>query len=192
MKYTLLALLFSFSLYSHALTGLNVGTDSPKIFLKDSKGEIFDSTKVDKNIVYVFFRGSWCPYCVQQIKSLNANLYPDLKEKDVELVAISVDKIAKANRMQKIHRINFPLLSDTKAKYLKEFKIINKLDAELVKKYKSAYSIDIEGDSGEKHHMIAHPAVFIVNKKGKIIFSDVHTDYKQRTKIEDIKKALNL
>ena len=60
----------------------------------------------------------------------------------------------------------------------------------MVAKYKSSYKIDVEGDSGEKHHIIAHPAVFII-ENGKIIYVDVHTNYKERTKNSEILKIIS-
>ena len=91
--------------------------------------------------------------------------------------------------MKRNHGFTYNIISDPKAESLKEFKIINKLSDKLVSMYKSSYSIDVEADSGEKHHMIAHPAVFIINK-GKIVFSDIHLNYKQRTENSEIIKAL--
>jgi len=58
-----------------------------------------------------------------------------------------------------------------------------------VTKYKSSYKIDVEGYSGENHHMVAHPAVFII-KDGKVSFADAHLDYKKRTENSKILEAL--
>ena len=91
--------------------------------------------------------------------------------------------------MKDEYKFSFTVLSDPKAKSLQAFNIVNKLDDKLVKKYKASYKIDVEADSGETHHMVAHPAVFII-KNGKIAFADVQTDYKVRTDNQDILKAL--
>lgn len=38
--------------------------------------------------------------------------------------------------------------------------------------------------------MVAHPAVYVV-KDGKITYADIHTNYKERTKNEEILNALS-
>jgi len=91
--------------------------------------------------------------------------------------------------MKRNNNFSFTVLTDPKAKSLKAFNIINKLSDDLVAKYKSSYKIDVEGDSGESHHMVAHPAVFII-KDGKVSFADVHLDYKKRTENSMILEAL--
>ena len=182
----LIALLFSFNLY--ALDGLKVGDSIPKIFLSDLDGNKIDLKNVKKKTVLVFYRGSWCPYCVKQLISIQ-NEFIGKVPKDFQLLPISVDRPKVAKRMKAKNKFTFSIVSDPKAESLKAFKIVNKLDDKLVMKYKSTYQIDVEGDSGETHHMVAHPAVFIL-ENGKISFADIHTDYKDRTKNSDILNAL--
>ena len=91
--------------------------------------------------------------------------------------------------MKKKHGFSLPILSDPQAKALLAFKIANKLDDKTVHKYKNSYKIDVEAAAGEKHHLIAHPAVFVI-RGGKIVLADVHTNYKKRTPVADILKAL--
>ncbi len=175
----LLSLLLFLPYLTMAMEGLSVGSKVPELELKDIEGNKVDLRAKSKKSILVFYRGSWCPYCMTQLKDLKKDLLSKIEGK-ANLYAISVDKQSTSKRMRDKFEINFPVISDPKAKSLKAFKIVNKLDEALVKKYKSAYKIDVEADSGEKHHMVAHPAVFILSK-GKLVFKDVHVDYKQRT-----------
>jgi peroxiredoxin len=186
MKKLLLILLFSTNLF--AIEGLKVGESAPSLILKDLAGKTFDLGKEQKKTVLVFYRGSWCPYCIKQLEGIQKGIVGKIG-RGAQLVAVSVDKKSIAKKMKKKFGFNFPIISDPKAKTLMAFKIVNKINDDLVKKYKGMYKIDVEGDSGEVHHMVAHPAVFII-QKGKIIFSEVNTDYKVRTKNSDILKAL--
>lgn len=43
-----------------------------------------------KDVVLVFYRGHWCPYCTAQLKNLKG-LLDDNRKKDVELIALSID-----------------------------------------------------------------------------------------------------
>ena len=190
-KLSLIFVLTLFTQLSFALTGLQKGDKVPEVILKDTTGKSFNLAGQDKTTVIVFYRGSWCPYCVKQLKSLNEEVVGKLDPKTMQLVAISVDRPKVAMKMKRNFDLKYTVLSDRMANSLKAFKIVNKVDGNLVKTYKNSYKIDIEADSGETHHMIAHPAVFIV-KDSKIIYSDIHTNYKERTKNSEILSHLNL
>ncbi len=174
--------------FANSVEGLAVGENTPVTTIKTVDGTDIDFKNTKNEYVLVFYRGSWCPYCMTQLKSIQSDLMPKLKENQ-KLVAISVDKKIVAKKMKGKFDFNFHVVSDPKANLLTSFKIANKLSDDLVKQYKNSYSIDVEGDSGEKHHIVAHPAVFIV-KDGKIKYADVHTNYKERTKNEEILKNL--
>ena len=173
-----------------ALEGLQVGDLAPKIVVHDIDGEKFDLVRGERPLVLVFYRGSWCPYCIKQLMSIDNEVYPKIKKK-IDLIGISVDKKSVVQSMRKKFSFSFNLASDVKAKILKAFKVVNQLDPKLVKKYKESYRIDVEGDSGETHHMVAHPAVFIL-KKGKVVFSDIHINYKDRTDNKVVLKHLGI
>ncbi len=51
---------------------------------------------------------------------------------------------------------------------------------EMTLKQLQQYGIDIEAASGEKHHILPVPAVFLIGTDGQIKFQYVHPDYKIR------------
>ncbi|MND03159.1 hypothetical protein D3C83_228470 [compost metagenome] len=61
---------------------------------------------------------------------------------------------------------------------------------ELVAKYQGSYGIDLEGDSGETHHLLPHPSVFIIDAAGIIRFAHVNPDYKVRMTPAEIMAAI--
>ena len=141
-------------------------------------------------VILTFYRGGWCPYCNLQLRNLQSEVVPVLKQKNGKLVAISVDQVNEALKTKSSQNLDMIIISDPKATLLKEFKIVNQMSDELVKEYKTYYYIDIEGSSGEKHHMIAVPSVFIISKNRKIIFSYSNKDYKVRAENSKIIEAL--
>ncbi len=191
----ILILFFSINLFSSGnmnvepqTPGLKVGHLAPELILPQTDGKTFTLSEVKKKVVIVFYRGSWCPYCVKQLNQIQKELIPKLE--NTQLIAISVDRPMIAKKLKDKFKYSFQVLSDPKATSLKNFKIANKLDDTLVKKYKNSYKIDVESDSGETHHLVAHPAVFIISADKKVVFADIHINYKQRTKIAHILKAL--
>jgi peroxiredoxin len=57
-----------------------------------------------------------------------------------------------------------------------------------VERYKG-YGIDLEGASGETHHLLPVPAVYIVDKKGKILFEYVNPDHRVRIDAQTVLAA---
>lgn len=71
------------------------------------------------------------------------------------------------------------LLSDSKMNAAQSFGVAYRVD-EMTLKQLQQYGIDIEAASGEKHHILPVPAVFLIGTDGQIKFQYVHPDYKIR------------
>ena len=69
--------------------------------------------------------------------------------------------------------VGFPLLSDP------EHKIID------------AYGLRDPAYEGQKVYGIPHPAVYVVDKSGKVIWAKIESNYKERPTNEEIRKALH-
>jgi peroxiredoxin len=101
------------------------------------------------------------------------------KDENVKLYAISVDppgvsksfaeKIASDGK----GKVNFPLLSDP------EHKIID------------AYGLRDPAYEAQKVNGIPHPAVYLIDKQGKVAWAKIEADYKQRPTNEQIHAALD-
>jgi peroxiredoxin len=97
----------------------------------------------------------------------------------VKLYAISVDppdvsksfadKIASDGKGQ----VNFPLLSDP------EHKIID------------GYGLHDPAYEGTKYYGIPHPAVYVIDKTGKVTWAKIESNYRERPANEEIRAALN-
>ena len=75
-----------------AKSAFNVGATMPAFSLKDSTGKTVESSELLKqgNLVVVFYRGSWCPFCNLYLRNLQKNL-TQIKAAGGNLVAISVE-----------------------------------------------------------------------------------------------------
>lgn len=70
-------------------------------------------------------------------------------------------------------KITFPLLSDPKSEVIDRYDLRD-----------PAYARQqIDG--------LPHPAVFVLDRQGKIVWSKVETDYRQRATLEEIRAALD-
>lgn len=141
-----------------------------------------------KPTVLVFYRGGWCPYCSLHLMEL-AKVEKDLTAAGFQILAISADKPAKIAETPNRDKLTYTLLSDNTMEAAKAFGITFKVPDELVAKYKKEHQIDLEAASGETHHLLPHPAVFIVDQTGIIRFAHVNPDYKTRLETAAILKA---
>ncbi len=115
----------------------------------------------------------------------------DLKKAGYQILAISADQLEVIKETPKRDELSYQLLSDASMKAAKAFGITFKVADELVAKYKSEYEIDIEAASGETHHVLPHPAVYVVDRKGVVRFVHVNPNYKERLEPAAIMKAVS-
>ena len=101
------------------------------------------------------------------------------KNENVRLYAISVD-VPDVSRgfAQKIEsdgkgKVTFSLLSDP------DHKIID------------SYGLRDPAYEGQKVYGIPHPAVYVINKDGKVTWARIESDYRQRPTNQEIRAALD-
>ena len=102
-----------------------------------------------------------------------------MKNLGVQLLAISPDKPAKVRETIGKHKMSFILLSDSDMVAARSFRVAYKLDDQTLAEFKK-YNIDVEDASGQRHHLLPVPAVFLVATNGLIQFEYVNPDYKVR------------
>lgn len=144
--------------------------EEPPITLRDAVG--------GKPAALVFYRGGWCPYCNLQLSSLRL-IRKDLDALGFQLIAISPDTPAELRKTLDKDALDYRLLSDSSAAAMRAFGIGYQVDAETRKKL-SGHGIDLEKVSGERHHVLPVPSVYLVDAKGMLQFSYVHPDYTVR------------
>ena len=168
---------------------LEVGDSIPDVKLRTEENEQVSLRKLlsEKPTVLIFYRGGWCPFCNRHLQSL-AGIEDDLNRAGAQLLAISMDQPAKLKATPDRDKLHYRLLSDSDAVAVKAFGIAFKVDDATVEKYKT-YGINLDATSGKEHHILPHPAVFIVNTNGVIRFAHVNPDYKVRLEPAKILEA---
>ena len=113
----------------------------------DGKNLKLSSFKNKKNLVVVFYQGSFCSVCGAQLTNLQSHL-SDFKAQDAEIIAISADDKMHAAQSVGEHGLTFSVVPDADKKIIKEFGVAN---------------ISKKG--------IAWPSLFVVDKKGVVQLS---------------------
>ncbi len=142
-----------------------VGAMAPDFSLAKFGGgtTTLSSMRGKKNVVLVFYRGYWCPYCITQLKEMRSLLSDELR-KDTEMLVVSIDD--EKGTQTAVTRIgadgtqpDFSFLSDPDHAVIGRYGVMN--------------------PAGSRRG-IPHPATYVIDKKGVVRWRDVQTDYKIR------------
>ncbi|MFC1601821.1 peroxiredoxin-like family protein [Candidatus Sumerlaeota bacterium] len=158
-----------------------VGQPLPKIVLRTADNAPFElnAAIAEKPTVLIFFRGGWCPFCSRHLGQLQS-IEAELVELGCQIIAVSPDRPELLNAPVEKQQLKYRLLSDSRMTAARALGIAFRLDDATVEKYKTAYGIDIEADSGQTHHLLPVPSAFVIGRDGVVEFSYVNPDYKVR------------
>ena len=159
---------------------LKVGAVVPLVTLRNVQGiEVDLKTEIAKKpTVLVFYRGSWCVYCNRQMSQLK-EIESGILELGYQVIAVSPDRAEKLNETLDKYGLKYTLLSDSKMIAAQAFGLAFRVSQETLDRYKRI-NIDLDDASGENHHLLPVPAVFIVGQDGIIRVEYVNPNYKVR------------
>lgn len=131
-----------------------VGTPAPDFTLPDpaSGGEVRLSAFRGRDVLLVFFRGTWCPFCREQMRFLSEN-HARLSAAGIAVVGVVCQSAASVRRHLEANPLPFPLVVDE--------------SREAAKHYGAHYWLSLEGFN------LANPSLFIVDAAGNLSFAYV-------------------
>jgi len=141
---------------------VKTGQQAPSFSLPDAQGNNV-SLKQFKNrqpVMLLFYRGDWCPFCIDQLEDYQS-LLPELEKYNIQLIAISPDARASVENTQRKFGQSYVFLGDQ--------------DLQVTKKY---------GIGNEKD--LPHPALFLVDQKGKLVWYYASSDHTARPSAEQV------
>jgi peroxiredoxin len=193
MKGLLLIILAVVSLNVHAQkaeSSLGIGQKAPNFVASDQNGNQFKSSETlkDKQLIVVFYRGQWCPFCNRHLSELQDHL-EDFKKAGAQIVAISPEKPENINKTVEKTKADFPVLWDKDNAIMESFGVNFILAKDLQVKYKE-YGVDLTKDNGNSSQTLPVPATFIIGKNGNIKFLQYDPDYKNRSSAKEILEHL--
>ena len=166
------------------ISPLLAGEQIPVVKLPTSTGKMFDlNLSVSETpTILIFYRGGWCPYCSKQLSGLQ-EIEKELKDLGYQLIAISTDSPENLNKTINKEKLGYTLLSDADLKTAKDFGIAFKSP--------KGYDKFLPGTSGGKNvdKLLPVPSVFILNRKGRILFEHINPDITQRLSAPLMKAA---
>lgn len=172
-------------------SALNVGKKIPSFTLMNEKNESVSSEELLKegNLVLVFYRGAWCPYCNLYLKSLQKNL-DKITQSGGKLVAVSVENPDTSLTVAQKNELKFTVLSDKKLDLARKFGIVFQLSDEVNEKYKG-YGVDLIKQNQTETPDLPLSATYIVKQNGEIVYAFLDPDYTKRAEPSVIIEELN-
>jgi len=159
---------------------LLAGMKAPDFTVRDVRNQAFQyqSDAQSKPVVLTFFRGGWCPYCNLHLSEMRL-AEEQLKEMGFDIWFISIDKPELLFESLDDPEIGYTIYSDSSLEATRAFGLAFRVDDALNERY-LGYGIDLEGASGENHHVLPAPATYIIGTDGIINFAYINPDYKVR------------
>lgn len=170
--------------------GLKVGDIAPLILGKDNHGKNFDLKKQLKkgDVVVIFYRGQWCPFCNKQLSQLNDSLSM-ITAKGASVVAISPETMENVGKTVAKSKAAFPIISDESMAIMKAYHVNFAVDEKTQGRYKK-FGLDFTEANGSNGANLPVPATYIIGKDGIIKYAFFNPDYKMRTSVKDILEHL--
>ena len=131
-----------------------VGLRAPEFALPDpiSSNTVPLESYRGQDVLLIFLRGTWCPYCVQQLQILKDN-FDKLQAANTAVVGIVCQSQITVKLFLKSSPLPFPLLCDG--------------SRVIAKAYGTYYYLSHEG------FHLSHPALFILDKQQVITFAHI-------------------
>lgn len=170
--------------------GLKVGDVAPDFSGSDQHGKKIQLKESLKSgpVVVLFYRGEWCPYCNRQLQMLQDSLQ-FITGKGASVIAITPENSENRTKTIAKTKASFHILSDDHSSIMHAYGVAFTLDEKTTAQYKG-YGIVLSERNGTNGNELPVPAVYIVNKKGRIAYRHFDTDYTKRASIKEIVEHL--
>jgi peroxiredoxin len=160
---------------------LRPGQKAPSFSLKDQFGNVVSSGDLLTKgpLVISFFRGTWCPYCDEEVQAL-ADAYADFCEVGAELVLITPQSAENAKPYRAEHPVPFHILVDEDMSVSKAFGVSYTMPGYLSNLYKTVFKNDLSLINASGTWQLPIPARFVIAADGAIIDVEASPDYRYR------------
>lgn len=135
---------------------LEVGQPAADFTLTDYRGNAvtLSDYRGKSNVMLLFYRGEWCPFCVSHLEDLQS-LLPSLTDYGIQLLALSPDNAEDSQELAQRFEQPYLFLSDS--------------DLQIADRY-----------GIRRDEELPHPAVVLIDKQGTVVWYYVGENYRQR------------
>lgn len=156
----------------------------------DQRGHKVDLASLKKtgDIVLLFYRGGWCPYCNMELQSYQRSL-SKFKELGTTLIALSPEKPENAQATADANGLNFSVGTDENLSIARSFGLVFPVEGALKELYEK-FKHPLNEANANGVWELPVPGVFVIGVDGKIRFASVNLDYRERLEPSEVIKFL--
>jgi peroxiredoxin len=159
---------------------LQFGDAAPPFALEDGHGDIVRSEELLQMgpLVVSFFRGTWCPYCVTELRALS-EVASAIADRGAALVVISPESPGARDR--KIEdSLDLTILYDEDNAVARSFGLAYDFPKDLRDLYLDVFGNDIAKTNGVEAWQLPIPARYVIDVNGTIVDAEIDPDYRYR------------
>ena len=157
---------------------LIVGNKLPQLTFTGQNGEAVSNESFEgKKLIYLFYRGNWCPLCMAQIKEISEQ-YRELNELGAEVLLISPQPHKFTVSLARQMDVPFNFLTDVDGLVAKQLGLY----------VKGGTPLGMEVFGFESDTVL--PTVVITDETGEIIYTDQTDNYRVRPEPETFLSVL--
>jgi peroxiredoxin len=166
--------------------GLAVNTTAPDFTAKDQNGQEFHlKSSLQKGpVLLVFYRGQWCPFCNKELKSLEDSLSL-ITGKGATLVAVTPELEVNVTKTITKTGAKYPILHDEDLKIMKSYDVAYPVDSVWTARYMK-FGVDIAKNNGSNGNNLPVPAVYVIDRKGVIVYRFFEPDFRIRPSVAEM------
>jgi peroxiredoxin len=166
---------------------LKLGAVAPNSQLVSLEGKQVSLKHVlgGKPTVLIFYRGGWCPFCNLHLGDMET-VEGKIRQLGFQIVAITPDRPAELLKTMEKHKLTYQLYSDSNADAIKKFGVAFRVDDSTFSTMRDSYKVNLEDYSGKTHHILPVPSVFMIDRKGVIVYVHSNPDFKVRMKGSEV------
>jgi len=141
-----------------------VGSKAADFDSFDADGREFRLSGLEgSRVLLKFFRGTWCPYCVADLRLWNERR-EELRELGLKLVAVSHDSVEDLRRFKRGHDWDMTLVADPDLAIIRRYNLRNR---------------NFTPKAGPFRDM-AIPAAILIDRDGKVLWMSQAADFRIR------------
>lgn len=137
----------------------------------------------DRPLILTFYRGGWCPYCIKQLKEMQAEKG---QVAGAQIVAVAPESDVQLQKTKSKNGLEFTLIPDKNNDIARQLGIAFQVDKAVAAEYQ-ALGIDLSASQG----ILPLPATFVIGRDGIIHYAFADADYTQRAQWRDVVKSVN-
>jgi len=170
---------------------LELGDKAPQIVAVDQNGKQIDSKTIlkKKQILLIFYRGNWCPYCNQHLSSLQEHM-KEFEDKGVYVVVVSPESVERTKETGTMLESSFSIVHDAQNKIMNDYKVAFEVNEETVPIYYEKLNQKLSTYNVDNNMVLPVPATYMIDKDGKISYVHYDPDYKKRSDLKELLEML--